>query len=59
MKTNYFNAYTQALGALKLIPIFLNCPGVISRATLIGASTEAVQLLELSLIHISEPTRPY
>lgn len=46
MKTNYFNAYTQALGALKLIPIFLNCPGVISRATLIGASTEAVQLLE-------------
>ncbi|POA75375.1 hypothetical protein [Pseudomonas sp. GW531-T4] len=46
MKTNYFNAYTQALGALKLIPIYLNCPGVISRATLVGASTEAVQLLE-------------
>ena len=46
MKTNQANAYTQALGALKLIPIFLNCPGVISRATLIGASTEAVQLLE-------------
>ncbi|MNT73287.1 hypothetical protein D3C72_2119750 [compost metagenome] len=36
----------MALGALKLIPIFLNCPGVISRATLIGAFTEAVQLLE-------------
>ena len=46
MKTNQANAYTQALGALKLIPIFLNCPGVISRATLIGASTDAVQLLE-------------
>ena len=46
MKTNQANAYTQALGALKLIPIYLNCPGVISRATLIGASTEAVQLLE-------------
>jgi hypothetical protein len=46
MKTNQANAYTQAVGALKLIPIFLNCPGVISRATLIGASTEAVQLLE-------------
>jgi hypothetical protein len=46
MKTNQANAYTQALGALKLIPIYLNCPGVVSRATLIGASTEAVQLLE-------------
>lgn len=46
MKTNQLNAYTQALGALKLIPIYLNCPGVISRATLLGASTEAVQLLE-------------
>jgi hypothetical protein len=46
MKTNTANAYTQALGALRLIPIYLNCPGVVSRATLIGASTEAVQLLE-------------
>lgn len=46
MKTNNLNAYTQALGALKLIPIYLNCPGVISRATLVGASTEAIQLLE-------------
>ncbi|MBU6959637.1 hypothetical protein KRR23_18100 [Pseudomonas sp. CVAP len=45
MKTNYLNAYTQSLGALKLIPIYLNCPGVISRATLLGASTEAIQLL--------------
>ncbi|MFJ3375504.1 hypothetical protein ACIPLA_11375 [Pseudomonas sp. NPDC086112] len=46
MKTNQLNAYTQALGALKLIPIYLSCPGVISRATILGASTEAVQLLE-------------
>lgn len=46
MKTNQLNAYTQALGALKLIPIYLTCPGVISRATILGASTEAVQLLE-------------
>ncbi|KAF2395426.1 hypothetical protein [Pseudomonas frederiksbergensis] len=46
MKTNQLNAYTLALGALKLIPIYLNCPGVISRATLVGASTEAIQLLE-------------
>jgi len=46
MKTNNLNAYTQALGALKLIPIYLNCPGVISRSTLVGASTEAIQLLE-------------
>lgn len=46
MKTNQANTYTLALGALKLIPIFLSCPGVVSRSTLIGASTEAVQLLE-------------
>lgn len=41
------NAIIQAIGALKLIPIFLNHPTIISRATLIGASAEAVQLLEL------------
>jgi hypothetical protein len=46
MKTNQLNAYTQVLGALKLIPIYLACPGVISRATILGASTETVQLLE-------------
>lgn len=40
------NAITQAIGALKLVPMFLNHPTVISRATLIGASAEAVQLLE-------------
>ena len=40
------NAITQAIGALKLVPIFLNHPTVISRATLIGASAEPVQLLE-------------
>lgn len=46
MKTNYFNAYTQALGALRLIPIYLDCPGVVSRATLIGAANEAIGLLD-------------
>ncbi|MFJ2479295.1 hypothetical protein ACIOWE_03355 [Pseudomonas sp. NPDC087598] len=46
MKTNNLNAYTQALGALKLISIFLNCPGVISRATLVGASTDSIRLLK-------------
>ena len=40
------NAITQAIGALKLVPMFLNHPTVISRATLIGASAEAIQLLE-------------
>lgn len=45
MKTNYFNAYTQALGALRLIPIYLASPGVVSRATLIGAASEAIDLL--------------
>lgn len=42
MKTNYFNAYTQALGALALIPIYLNNPGVVSRATLVGSANEAI-----------------
>jgi hypothetical protein len=46
MKTNQLNAYTQVLGTLKLIPIYLSCPGVISRATILGASSESVQLLE-------------
>lgn len=46
MKTNYFNAYTQALGVLRLIPIYLDSPGVVSRATLIGAASEAIDLLD-------------
>lgn len=40
------NAIDSAVGALKLVPMFLNHPTVISRATLIGASAEAVALLE-------------
>lgn len=40
------NAITQATGALKLVPMFLNHPEIISRATLIGAATEAVALLD-------------
>ncbi|KWV70076.1 hypothetical protein PFLuk1_02632 [Pseudomonas fluorescens] len=40
------NAINSAVGALKLVPMFLNHPAVISRATLIGATAEAVGLLE-------------
>lgn len=40
------NAITQAIGALKLVPIFVNNPAIVSRATMIGASAEAVALLE-------------
>jgi hypothetical protein len=39
-------AITHAVGALKLVPMFLNHPTVISRATLIGATTEALAMLE-------------
>lgn len=39
-------AINQAVGALKLVPMFLNHPTVISRATLIGATTEALELLQ-------------
>jgi hypothetical protein len=46
MTTNYFNAYTQALGAFRLIPIFLGSLGVVSRATLIGAACEGIDLLK-------------
>ncbi|WP_443693013.1 hypothetical protein ACRZ5O_06580 [Pseudomonas protegens] len=55
MKTNYFNAYTQALGALALIPIYLTSPGTVSKATLIcaaarGASKEGLtELIRLKL----------
>jgi hypothetical protein len=37
---------THAIGALKLVPMFLNHPTIISRATLIGASTEALTMLQ-------------
>ena len=40
------NAITQAIGALKLVPIFVNNPAIVSRATMIGASAEAAALLE-------------
>ena len=40
------NAITQAIGAMKLVPIFVNNPAIVSRATMIGASAEAVALLE-------------
>lgn len=40
------NTITQAIGALKLVPIFVNNPAIVSRATMIGASAEAVALLE-------------
>lgn len=40
------NAITQAVGALKLVPVFINSPGIISRSTIIGAAHEAVTLLE-------------
>lgn len=40
------NAIIQAMGALKLVPMYLNHPTIISRATMIGASAEAVALLE-------------
>jgi phosphoenolpyruvate carboxylase len=39
-------AITHAIGALKLVPMFLNHPTVISRSTLIGATTEALEMLE-------------
>ena len=39
-------AINSAVGALKLVPMYINHPTVISRATLIGASAEAVALLE-------------
>ena len=40
------NAILQAVGALKLVPMYLNHPTIISRATLIGATAEAVERLQ-------------
>ncbi len=39
-------AITQAVGAPKLVPMFLNHPTIISRETPIGASSEALRMLE-------------
>jgi hypothetical protein len=40
------NAITQATGALKLVPVYLNSPGIVSRAQILGAAAEAITLLE-------------
>lgn len=45
MNTKYVNTHMQALAALQLIPIYLHSNGVVSRATLIGAASEAAALL--------------
>ncbi|MCP1487965.1 hypothetical protein J3D48_004278 [Pseudomonas fluorescens] len=46
MNTNYLNAHCHALGALRLIPVYLDSPGIVSRATLIGAASEAMEMLD-------------
>lgn len=52
------NAILQATGALKLVSLYLNHPTIISRTTLIDATTEAIALLEnlplaaLDLAHV-------
>ncbi len=40
------NAITHAVGALKMVPMHLNHPTIVSRSTLIGATTEALSMLE-------------
>lgn len=40
------NVITQAIGALKPTPIFVNIPAIVSHATMIEASVEASQLLK-------------
>lgn len=40
------NAITHSIGALKLVPMYLNHPTIVSRATLIGATSEALAMLE-------------
>lgn len=45
MSINYINAHMQALGSLRLIPIYLGSPGIVSRALLLGAANEAAQML--------------
>ena len=48
------NAITQAIGALKLVPIFVKNPAIVSRATIIRTSAEAVPLMEtLSCITVT------
>lgn len=40
------NAITHAVCALKLVPLHLNHPTIVSRSTLIGATSEALSMLE-------------
>ncbi|MCO8167844.1 hypothetical protein NJC40_08640 [Pseudomonas sp. 21LCFQ02] len=37
---------THAIGALKLVPMHLNHPTIVSRSTVIGATSEALAMLE-------------
>ncbi len=40
------NAITHAVCALKLVPLHLNHPTIVSRSTLIGATSEALSMLD-------------
>ncbi|WP_065259014.1 hypothetical protein [Pseudomonas bananamidigenes] len=54
MKNHYINAHCQALGTLRLIPIYLDSPGIVSRATLIGAASEAIDQLSALPMRVLE-----
>lgn len=45
MNNSYLNAHSHALGSLRLVPVYLNSPGIVSRAQLLGAANEAAALL--------------
>lgn len=54
MKNEYLNAHCMALGTLRLIPIYLDSPGIVSRATLIGAASEAIEQLSALPMRVLE-----
>ncbi|MFJ4193971.1 hypothetical protein [Pseudomonas sp. NPDC089534] len=46
MNSNFLNAHSQALGTLRLTPIYLESPGTASLALLLGAANESAAMLD-------------
>lgn len=59
MNSDHLNAHCHALSTLRLIPVYLDSPGIVSRATLIGAASEAIEMLSSVPMRVLELAEVY